>query len=288
MKIGTSGTLYAAHPMTKVLVYGPTGAGKTRWASLAPKPLILLFEPQGLQTIASVRDDATCIVIESWREFKRVFDAVKIAPRVKVNGQPALSVAIDGHTFDMQTLVIDSLTELQRNMLSDVCGLNVPDRYDLTKTVQVSTPQYGRLWDVMREVLVDLRSMPCSVVVTALSEDKYDDASRRKVVIDLVGKASRKVGQHMNAVGYMTENRDGNRVVVWVGDARLDTKPAPGWPRMTSANIGLGALVAFTQGDGDGVPMESWDSLEAVAGELDTYGDAFNRVGKSDAQTEEK
>ena len=123
MKAGTAIEIYDSNPTTKILVYGETGKGKTHWACTTPNPLIILTEPQGKQTIRHMNPSAFCIEVESWQEFMMVWNQIKMAPVVERDGRTFIRLTARKWEHDFQTLVIDSITQLQRLMVVEMLGL---------------------------------------------------------------------------------------------------------------------------------------------------------------------
>jgi len=271
MKFMMSGDATAADG-DKVMVYSQSGAGKTHWATRSPMPLFLLFEPQGKRTIRHVRDDASIIELSTWEEFNRVFDIIKLADRITLdNGQPAMSCQFGQHPCTWQTLVIDSLTHLQQAMLTSLLNISVAKRLDLSVDRNISQNQWGKLLDVMAVTMDAIRALPCNVIGTALAVEQYDDMKRRRVLPDILGQAKGKLPQYFNAVGYATVDVDGNRVIVWLSDNRFCVKPAPGWPRITPADVTLGSLALSSTGSG--AIHEDTDNTDSVDAARRRYPD---------------
>lgn len=267
----------------KVMLYGQSGAGKTHWAATSPMPLFLLCEPQGKRTISHVRDDASIIELSTWDEFTRVFDIIKVADCVKLDsGQTAMRAAFGQHVCTWQTLVIDSLTMLQQSMLTSMLKIPMSKRMDLSVDRNVSQNQWGKLLDVMAVTMDAVRALPCNVIATCLAQDVYDDSKRRRVVPDMLGQAKGKLPQYFNACGYVTVDADGNRVVVWLSDHRFTVKPAPGWPRITPADVTLGSLALSSTGPG--AIHEDTDNVESVDSARRRYPD---KVQDTDNTTED-
>lgn len=254
----------------KTLIYAQSGAGKTHWASRAPMPLFLLFEPQGKVTISAVRDDASIIELSTWEEFKAVFDIIKLGSIVTTdNGQSAMAADFGKVKCVWQTLVIDSITHLQQAMITSMLKLSTAKRLDLATDRSITQSQWGKLLDVMSVTMDQVRALPCNVVAIALADEKYDELKRRRVIPDLQGQARRKIPQFFNAVGYATVDVDGNRVIVWESDARFCVKPAPGWPRITSADVTLGSLSLHSIGTS--AMHEETDTVDGVMAAFDKY-----------------
>ena len=157
MRIGRAQESYKRQPHLKIAIVGASGAGKTEWAARSPRPLIVLTEPQGLASIQTANPQAIVVVVESWEDFRKVFDAVKLAQPTEIDGQPASRVTIEGETFNFQTLVVDSFTDLQRLAINKLAGVEsgTRDRLDFDSgAVNLSIEKWGQLTSGCEAVVV--------------------------------------------------------------------------------------------------------------------------------------
>lgn len=179
----------------KLLVYGFSGAGKTHLVSQCEDAVVLLFEPQGFNTVRRSNPGAIMVqnadgepYIRDMNDFRRIMHSLmtgELAEEVKkATGQ------------EVKTIVIDSLTELQQVIRADIERGRKPGS---TFTMQ----DWGELGKRVRSVLAMLRDLKYNVVVTALVEDRESEETNtvRKIPL-LEGGARRFVNQHFNAVGY--------------------------------------------------------------------------------------
>jgi phage nucleotide-binding protein len=97
-------SLAAKH--AKVLVFGPSGTGKTSFAAGAPKPLVVDVEKGGI-SIKNHYAPGTVKVLE-YKSFYQVEELVKYLNE----GHPAFD--------DVETLVIDSMSELHKRGLAEI------------------------------------------------------------------------------------------------------------------------------------------------------------------------
>lgn len=284
MKIRTARESYTANPFLKVSVYGGSGAGKTAWACRSPRPLVVLSEQQAMATIADAAPDALVVPVETFDEFRDVFNTLKQAPKIEVDGQPALDV--QGHA--VQTLVVDSFTDLQRMMIADLLGLDRGERDHLdlkSAAPNLSIAQWGRVMDTCTQVWRDQRALACSTVFICLADTQLDSESRRMTVPMLSGKRLPfQMGQFFNAQGVALVQRDAatghsKHAIRWVADSlRYQAKPAPGWPSVTTNTMEpgkttLGSLALYSTGGAVAVPHLPGDSASHVQQNHDEHAD---------------
>lgn len=210
-----------------VLIFGPSGHGKTDTAFRGGRPLGIVLEGNAISTIRACNRKATIIRIG--------FDA-NGKPMLRPDGKPlsareqldqvrsAVQAAINGEirAAGFDRIVFDSLTELQRLFRDEIIGSNLDKMRKKGKDVAddedeggMSLRMWGILADKMEAFLRTLRSLPIPVVATALAEDlgTGEVASIRPL---FSGKtAASKIMQFFPAIGFAAK-----RVVEEEGEAR--------------------------------------------------------------------
>ena len=101
--------------LMKLLLFGDSGAGKTHTSVTAPKPCVLLTEPNGLLSIQASNPDAYVIdVMRIAAEGEsKPMDVVRLFFRAAMDGTLKAETGAE-------TVVIDSLTELQRMLRDEI------------------------------------------------------------------------------------------------------------------------------------------------------------------------
>ena len=125
----------------KALLHSPSGVGKTRLAASFPKPIIFDLE----DGTASVTDDVPVIAMEQFRQNG------KFVPQLVLDYLDWLATA---EAKDYETVVIDSLTELQEQFLAVV----IPTKNDPRQA-------YGEWNAYVRTLMTKLRALPKHFVV---------------------------------------------------------------------------------------------------------------------------
>ena len=207
-----AGDLSATDLHVLMLLYGDPGAGKTHAACLAPRPLVLLTERNGMTTIR--RSNADALVVE-------VTNATDLGQIIKM--------AMDGKLPEKRrTLVIDSLTECQR-LIKDEIMASKP------KGAPFSLQDWGVMHERWRRFMRALRDVPYHVVCTALSEAVVSEADGVRYVQPAFEgrKTGSEVAQYFNAVGfcYKANSTDENGLskvehrCMFEGPSRYTLKP---------------------------------------------------------------
>lgn len=148
-----------------VLVYGDTGTGKTTLISTCRKPILLhSFDPGGTLSIRKHIESGDIIADTRWESRDASWDTwEKEFFRLKKEGM-----------FDIvATYAIDSLTTLGQLAMAKV--LKVAGRSNGVPFQQDYLPQMTMLENVIREIL----SLPCDVIVTAHPDSEKDEVTGR-------------------------------------------------------------------------------------------------------------
>ena len=163
------------------LVYGESGAGKSFLAATAPKPLILLTEPNGQASIMHSNTNADLIHIDSIGMLSSVMVSLREEPK---------------RWDKYETIVIDSLTEVQRLIKDDITN---------NGTNPMRLADWGELSRNMRRLMRSLRQLPKNIVALALMEKNIEEDSgttEYKPAFD-GKKTGGEIAQFFNFVGYL-------------------------------------------------------------------------------------
>jgi len=193
------------------LLYGEPGTGKTHGASKAPRPLVLLTERNGLTTIRRSNPDAITVEVTNTSDLR---DVMKLAVRGELPD-------------DRRTLVVDSLTEVQRLFHDEIMSKKPPGGL-------FTLQDWGTLAEKMRRFMRTLRDIPYHVVATALAETITTEDAGTRIRPQFDGKKTgSEVAQYFNGVGYvfkriMTDDAGQKTVlhqVMFDGPTQYTTKP---------------------------------------------------------------
>ena len=178
----------------KLLIYGASGAGKTRFAGTAPKPLFADAE----KGMASVTKDAARWPIDSIADFGALMKYLEGTPDTP--GNP------DG----FQTVVIDSINEIQR-LLNEYVLEHDPDVGKRPfRGQQMNQGDWGFALNLLENRVVRrLKNLPINVIMiattagTTSAEGKIEPALYGRNTVSMVTR-------YADVVGYMhTRSREG-------------------------------------------------------------------------------
>ena len=188
--------------LLRVLLHGDSGAGKTTAASTMPRPCFLLTEPNGLLSIRAANPDAIVVDVVSTASTKGV-------PPMNVVREFFVA-ALDGTLANagVQSIVIDSLTELQRILRDEITSTK---RVGPNGEVKWTLDDWSTLTDRMRKLVRTIRDLPFHVVAICLSDTEVDDSGTRYVVPAFQGKKlPNEVAGYFNVVGYVFKRSEQN------------------------------------------------------------------------------
>jgi hypothetical protein len=213
----------------KALLYGDSGAGKTHTASTAPRPCYLLTEANGLPTIRAANPDAVVVQANDMDTVRAFFKAAMDGTLAKETG--------------CQTIVLDSLTELQRMLRDEI----VASRKGQVGGEAFSLQDWGTLTDRMRKLVRTVRDLPFHVVCIALAASENDEATGQRYTQPSFDgrKLPNEIAGYFSLVGYVYRERskaeDGTvsvaHRVLLQGPPSLLTKALPGLDPVEQPNV---------------------------------------------------
>lgn len=169
----------------KVLLYGPSGAGKTRFAATFPMPLFLDLEG-GLRSTVSL-GNVMRFPKDPEREVEDMRQVRQFYARVKRATNPPF-----------KTIIIDSLNELQVLVTKEVLGTyDVNRMYDDQLTMQ----DYGKINRVFLNTVRQFLKLPYHIVFTAVETPREYEG--QEVYPKFVGKQIwPELQRMMEQIGY--------------------------------------------------------------------------------------
>lgn len=239
----------------KALVYGPSGAGKTRLMSLFRRPLIGMTELQGVPTVQQWNPDALVYPIpdaEALKGFRRLV------------ADPDLPNRVDA-------VCIDSVTDLQRIIKAAYVAKQASAR----ELPDMDT--WGLIVERTARMVREVRDLPVHVVVSCLDMEQTiagEGTVHRPAVQGRTLPSD--LAQYFNLVGYAytrQHERGVRHEVMFRGSERYMTKAMPGIDDVESPEPAMWISKRFG-GDVTDDVRKRHDEWLAMAGESNTNNNA--------------
>lgn len=188
---------------TNIMVYGDSGIGKTVWAGSGNK--VLFIAPEDSGTLSAKRHGSTADKwpVKSWNDLLEAYEYVY--------------EQIENGDFPYETVVIDSLTEMQymamQHVLAQVVAEN-PNRDPDVPAIQ----DWQRYYIIFEKMVRAFNDLEVNIIYTALARKVEDADGEDFYVPDIQGKEyllSLKIASLMTSYGHMKiellpEIKDGN------------------------------------------------------------------------------
>lgn len=144
-------------PYIKALIYSESGAGKTKFAATWPKPLIIDTEnsTETLRDWPELTKNAKIIRLKQWGDLDEILEALRC-------GDPEFA--------DRETLVIDTITELQSRNLSELLEFEAA-RNSARDPFLAHQQDYKKSGEMLRRITTAFRDLPMHMVVNAHSTE---------------------------------------------------------------------------------------------------------------------
>jgi len=151
-----------AEPFLKALVYGRNGAGKTRVAATAPKPLLLVdVNEKGTKSIRTYKG-VDVMPVRKWEEFIWTYWYLRSG----------------NHKY--KSVVIDNWTNLQNLCIRDVIIKEAEDRDPNRDPKTMSQRDWGKMAEFLKPEILNYRNLPMHVIYVAQmrnGKDRNDEAA---------------------------------------------------------------------------------------------------------------
>lgn len=191
-----------------MMIFGIPGSGKTRFMAGAPDTLFLATEPGQQFTKATVVD------IQSWDKFAT---AVKeLAEQRKAGTLKFKSVVID---------IVDNLNIMCRDWVCAQKGMAYPSDKDFGKTWSECNKTWTEwIRSLMRITNVKFITHSSTESVEIQNEMGVREELQRYVPTFSGNRAAQYLDGVVNAVGFITQAKNGKRVITFTQDPRVAAK----------------------------------------------------------------
>lgn len=179
-----------ARPTFNFLVYGEPGVGKTRLCGSADdvpamRKVLMVDVEAGSMSIRETNPEVDTVRVTTWKEMQEVYDYLYAG------------------NHDYNTVILDSLTEIQKFNMMDIMTQRVAEREDLDPDVP-GMREWGKNLEQMRRFVRAFRDLDMNTFFTALA--KSDTDKRTGVMTkkpSLSGKLADEVAGFLDIVIYM-------------------------------------------------------------------------------------
>lgn len=185
-------------PYVKCLIYGDPGSGKTVFAASAPKPLIIDTEnsSRSILDFPDLARHVKILKVQSFNDLNTLFWHL-----------------MNGDIPDVETVVIDTISELQRRNLDEIM-MRAHAKDNSRSPFLPFQGDYKLSTESMRKMVTMFRDLPYNLVVTAHRIEDKDDTGRVFVRPEVTPKLAQTMKGVFDLQAFMTyeTNEDGEFV----------------------------------------------------------------------------
>jgi phage nucleotide-binding protein len=175
-------------PYLNMMIYGESGVGKTTLAGSADevplmRPVIFVDVEGGTQSLLAKYPDVDHVRVTNWNQMADIYNALSKGT-------------------DYQTVVLDSLTEIQKFNMYEIMRQQQLLRPDLDPDIP-GMREWGKNSEQIRKFVRLFRDLPMHTIFTALAKsDKDDKTGRVTKKPSLSGKLADEVAAFLDVVVY--------------------------------------------------------------------------------------
>lgn len=189
----------AAPDHLNVLLYGPTGSGKSTAAASAPGQ-ILWVNSDGPNALAYARKTARA-------SNKAIFE-VRVEPGqdVRQTLRDVIKHVRDHRPPEVQTVVVDTIAKVREALIAQL----------VVQSAKNSLQQYGDVAKALGGFVRTMRDLPVNLVI--LAHEDVQDADGDRIVRPLIGGAlTETIPGEMDIVAYCSTHRGDDKKVEYLG-----------------------------------------------------------------------
>lgn len=204
----------------KGMIYGDYGVGKTTVAASADDIQdmkdVLFIDAEAGDMSLSDRPGIDVIRITSFRQMARVQEFLRLHCQWRDSDQPSAvdelikleerfrgEVVKGSEVKKYRTVIIDSLSEVQKFCMYQLLGVRVGEQRLDTETPDTSYGEWGKQLEMIRLLVRTFRDLPMHVIFVCSEQVGEDDKKRRIRRPNLSGKLASEVQGFLDTVGYM-------------------------------------------------------------------------------------
>lgn len=189
----------------KVMVWGESGSGKSRFALSSPNPIVVDLE------------GSTRLYVNDFDFWKAEVDKTN----ERANNPATLTMSIideiiKGEYTDRKTLIIDPVTDLLDTIESSCATQyekNIGKKVDTLNAVQ-KTKWYAYRRDMVRKVLNNLKDIPMNLILVARSKNVWDNKDGKLQPVGQTYDALEIIEYLMDIVIQLEKTENGTTAIV--------------------------------------------------------------------------
>lgn len=189
----------------KIMIWGESGSGKSRFALSAPNPIVVDLE-------GSTRLYAN--EFDFWKAEIDKNNQLACNPATLVKN--VINEIFNGEYPDRKTLIIDPVTDLL-DCIENICATqyekNIGKKIDTLNAVQ-KTKWYAYRRDTSRTILNQLKDVPMNLVLVARAKNMWDTKDGKMQPIGLTYDALEITEYLMDIVIQLKKNGDETKAIV--------------------------------------------------------------------------
>ena len=192
-----SSTLDLKSSAIKILIYAPSGAGKTFSASTLKDKTLIISAESGLLSLSSEKID----YIDMTKNEK--LETIDYADRLANLSKVYNFLVKSDHKYE--TVFIDSLTEIAQ-IIDAHCEKKFPERKD-------GMVRWGEYNKIFTSLVKKFRDLPINVIFTCLSAVEKDENNKRFTTFSVFGAIAQRLPQYFDEVFYLHAAQNENKLI---------------------------------------------------------------------------
>jgi len=206
----------------RALFYGNYGVGKTTLAASAQdvpsmKDVLYIDAESGDMSLSDQNIDA--ITISSYSQFARVYEFLRLHCKARDSNDLEALAKLERHFKGLedpvpldkvkkyQTVVIDSITEVQKYCMYQLLGINLGE-HELDMEPQAAQfAEWGKAAEMIRLLVRSFRNLPMHIIIVAAEQTTEDETKRQIKTPALPGKLAKEIQGFLDVVGYLVAGR---------------------------------------------------------------------------------
>ena len=240
---------YEGDPNMNILVYGAPGSGKTHLAAeIASKRMTLLYDIDlGASTInkfpKEIKDNLVILQHTEFADLNKIYQMLlKNNTAEKWNqffAKNKIQVKIDK---PFEAVIIDSLSELQRQMERELSAVTLSDKLSSIQNIKpLRIQDWGAISDLTESVVADAFGRLPLIFVATAHEQMIENENMDEVfgTPKLRGQLAFDIGKHADIMGRLAIAKTGQRVLYtksekkWQAKSRSPLDPVIVNPKLT-------------------------------------------------------